>query len=273
MALVDLDAYFERIGYEGTRAPTLETLAAIHLRHAQTIPFENLDPFLRRPVRLDLESLQQKLVAGGRGGYCFEHNMLLSRVLQELGFEVTELAARVLWNAPDDSVRARSHMLLMLNIEGTPYVADVGFGGQTLTGPLRLEADIEQTTPHESFRLLRAEESFVLQTNVGGDWKPQYRFDLQKQFLADYEVSSWYLSNHPDSFFVTSLIAARPDRDRRYALSNNKLSIHHLNGGTEQVALNTTAELRTVLQDSFQVTLKDVPELDAALQRLTEPRP
>jgi len=265
---LNLEAYFARIGYQGPRAPTLETLAAIHLRHAQTIPFENLDPFLRRPVRLDPESLQQKLVESGRGGYCFEHNLLLSGVLQALGFEVTELAARVLWNAPDNSVRARSHMLLMVNIQGTPYVADVGFGGQTLTGPLRLEADVEQTTPHEPFRFLRDGETFVMQTKIHENWNPLYRFDLQKQFQADYEVSSWYLSNHPDSFFVTTLIAARPGRDRRYALSNNKLSIHHLFGGTEQVVLNTTAELRTVLQDTFRIALKDVPELDAGLERL-----
>jgi N-hydroxyarylamine O-acetyltransferase len=265
---LNLDAYFARIGYQGPRAPTLETLAAIHLRHAETIPFENLDPFLRRPFRLDIASLQQKLVEAGRGGYCFEHNLLLSHVLRELGFEVTELAARVLWTVTDDKVRPRSHMVLLVNVEGRPYVADVGFGGLTLTAPLRLEADIEQTTPHETFRLLRADEDFVMQASIDGNWNALYRFDLQKQFLADYEVSSWYLSNHPDSFFVTGLIAARPDRDCRYALHNHKLSVHHLGGGTEQFVLTTAAELRMALQEKFQLVLEDVPELDAGLERL-----
>src|SRR5215813_4134219 len=98
---LDLDAYFGLIGYSGSRAPTLETLRGIHLRHALTIPFENLDPFLRRPVRLDLASLQNKLLRDRRGGYCFEHNVLFKAALDALGFQVTGLAARVLWNLPE----------------------------------------------------------------------------------------------------------------------------------------------------------------------------
>jgi N-hydroxyarylamine O-acetyltransferase len=262
----DLDAYLRRIGYQGERSPTLETLAAIHLRHATTIPFENLDPFLKRPVRLDMQSLQQKLVRGGRGGYCFEHNLLLSRALKELRFSVTDLAARVLWNATSEAVGPRSHMLLLVNLEGVRYVADVGFGGMTLTGPLRLEPDIEQATPHEIFRLLRAGEDFVMQAIVVGSWKALYRFDLQPQFQADYEVSNWYLSNHPDSRFVTGLIVARPDRDRRYALNNREFVIHHLGGGTERSVLSGTAALRTILADTFRIALENLPELDAALE-------
>ena len=83
-----------RVGYSGERTPTLKTLQAIHIHHAESIPFENLNPFLGLPVNLDLESLQQKLVRSGRGGYCYEQNLLLSHVLNTLGFKVTGLAAR-----------------------------------------------------------------------------------------------------------------------------------------------------------------------------------
>ena len=96
MSRFDLEAYLERIGYTGDRTPSLATLQAVHALHAQTIPFENLDPLLRRPVRLDVESLQQKLVHGGRGGWCFEQNLLLRHALEAMGFKVTGLAARVL---------------------------------------------------------------------------------------------------------------------------------------------------------------------------------
>ena len=264
----DLDAYFERIGYAGPRSATLDTLEAIHARHPQAIPFENLNPLLRWPVRLDAASLQQKLVRERRGGYCFEQNLLLYHALRSLGFEVTGLAARVLWNAPEGAaVRARSHMLLLVDLDG-PLVADVGFGGLTLTGPLRLVPDIEQATPHEPCRLIRAGDSFVTQAHVGGVWKALYRFDLQEQLLPDYEVTNWYLSNHPDSQFVTGLIAARPDRDRRYALRNNELAVHHLDGQTERRVLASAAGLRTALEDTFRLTLPDSPELDAALERL-----
>jgi N-hydroxyarylamine O-acetyltransferase len=264
----DLNAYLGRIGFGGDCTRSLETLAAIHKLHAETVPFENLDPFLGRPVRLDAVSLQRKLVDSGRGGYCFEQNLLLSHALKEIGFAVTGLAARVLWNAPDDSVRPRSHMLLLVRLDGMAWLADVGFGGQTLTAPLRLEIDVEQATPHGPFRLRRAGEGFEMQARIGEEWKSLYRFDLQEQFLADYEVSNWYLSNHPESYFVMQLIAARPDLGRRYALRNNELAIHHVGGETEQRILASAAELRTTLQDVFRIALPDAPEMEAALNRL-----
>ena len=254
---LDLDAYFERIGYAGARTPTLETLRAIHLRHAQAIPFENLNPLLRWPVRLDAASLEQKLVRDRRGGYCFEQNLLLSHVLRALGFSVTGLAARVLWNVPDGVVTPRGHMLLLIDLDDDAYVVDVGFGGLTLTGPLRLEPDVEQATPHEPFRLRRAGDTFVMQALVNAEWKALYRFDLQEQLLPDYEVTNWYLSNHPHSHFVTGLVVARPDRDRRYVLRNREFAVHHLNGSTERRVLRTASELRATLEEVFRLTLPD----------------
>ena len=107
-----------------------------------------------------------------------------------------------------------------------------------------------------------------MQAHVGGAWKPLYRFDLQEQLLPDYEVTNWYLSNHPESQFVTGLIAARAERDRRYALRNNELVVHHVNGRTERRVLTSVAGLRSALEDAFRLTLPAGPELDAALARL-----
>jgi N-hydroxyarylamine O-acetyltransferase len=264
----DLDAYFDRIGYTGPPSATLDTLEAIHAQHPQAIPFENLNPLLHWPVRLDAASIEQKLVREGRGGYCFEQNLLLYHALRTLEFDVRGLAARVLWDAPEGAVRPRSHMLLLVNLDDRPYVADVGFGGLTLTGPLRLLPDVEQATPHEPFRLTRAGDAFVAEARIGGVWKALYRFDLQEQLLPDYEVTNWYLSNHPESRFVTGLMAARPDRDRRYTLRNNELAMHHANGETERRVLTSAAGVRAALEDTFRLTLPDAPELDAALERL-----
>jgi N-hydroxyarylamine O-acetyltransferase len=267
---LDLDAYFQRIGYDGERTPTLATLQAIHVRHASTIPFENLTPFLHQPVRLDLAALQHKLVQNGRGGYCFEQNLLLLAVLRALGFEVTGLAARVRWNVPDAVVTARSHMLLRVELDGQTYLSNVGFGGLTLTAPLALIPDRVQPTPHEPFRIIVDGDGYLMQAQLEQEWRSLYRFDLQQQYVPDYEVSSWYLSNHPGSHFVTGLMAARPDTACRYALRNNGLAIHHLHGGTERRVLSTVAEIRTVLEACFGITLPVTPDLDAALQQLIE---
>lgn len=266
-AAPDVDAYFRRIGYSGGRTPSLETLRAIHLRHAEAIAFENLDPLMRRTPRLDLVSLQEELVRDGRGGWCFEQNLLFSHMLRALGFRVTTLSARVLWNQPEDAITARSHMLMCVELDAGPYIADVGFGAQTLTGPLRLELDVEQATPHEPFRLLRAGDGFKLQSKIDDAWKSLYRFDQQEQFQPDYEVSNYYLSTFPGSHFLHSLMVGRTDTDRRYALRNNQFSVHHLNGVTERRQLSSAIELRRTLEGPFGIRLPDAEELDAVLER------
>ena len=268
---VDVEAYFQRIGYAGPHDATLETLAEINLRHPQIIPFENLDPLLKRPVVLSAEALERKILFGGRGGWCYEQNLLLGSVLQAIGFRVSGLAARAMWNAPEGVVRARTHMLLRIDgLDGGPHIVDVGFGGLTLTGPLRLVRDIEQATPHETFRLLEADRGeYVLQVLIAGAWKPLYSFDLQPQLLVDYEVWNWHLCHHSDSPFITNLMAARVTLDRRYGLFNNKLSIHVLNGESQHTTLATALELRGTLEHLFGIELPDDPGLEALLTRLT----
>jgi N-hydroxyarylamine O-acetyltransferase len=266
---VDVDAYLARIGYHGGLAPTPETLRALAVHHAAAIPFENLDPLLGVPVRLDIASLQEKLVHGGRGGYCFEHNLLLAHVLDALGMPVRGLAARILWNAPADARPPRGHMLLRVELD-EPWIVDVGFGGLTLTGALRLEPEAEQSTAHEPFRLLRDGDDWTMQAHAGGAWKTLYRFDLRPQYLADYEVTSWYLSNHPRSHFVTGLIAARAAPGRRYALRGAELAVHHLAGGTARRHLDSTAAIRKTLQTDFLLTLPEGAALETALERLVD---
>jgi len=265
----DLDAYLDRIGYRGPRTATIDTLQAVHALHPAAIPFENLNPLLGWPVALDVDSLQSKMVAGRRGGWCFEHNTLFRHALEALGFSVTSLAARVLWNAaPDKPIGPRSHMLLLVDLGGLPYIADVGFGGNVLTAPLRLETHIAQATPHEPHRLLPLENGFVLEASVDGDWKPFYRFTLEPQFPSDYEVSNWYLCHHPSSFFREMLLGARATPGARYALRNNALAIHRKTG-TEKRTLPDSAALRSCLETDFGLQLPDSPELAAALERLS----
>ena len=264
----DLNAYFNRIGFSGERSPTLDTLRGIHLLHPETIPFENLNPLLGWPVHLDAASLERKLIHSHRGGYCYEQNLLFRHALETIGFNVTGLAARVSWNTPEDVVLPRTHMLLRIDLDGQAHIADVGFGGLTLTAPLRLELETEQPTPHGSFRLTAGGDEFVLQARLGDSWKTLYSFALQEQLLPDYEMANWYVSCHPKSRFVNGLIAARAARDRRYALLNNEFAVHYLNGKTERRVLTTVAEIREVLEGPFGLILPAAPELDSALQRL-----
>ena len=259
---VDLRRYFERIGHEGPVGADLQTLCAIHARHPAAIPFENLAAFTGEPVPLDLASLQRKLLTPGRGGWCFEHNLLLAAVLEALGFEVTRLAARVRWNVPPGVVTARSHMLLLVGVSGRRYIADVGFGGLTLTAPLRLEPGIEQATPHEPHRLAREGNGYALEARVAGEWQPLYMFDLAPQEIADYEVSNWYLCNNPASQFVKGLVCARAGADRRHALRNTRYAVHFPDGRTQRRFIGSVAELGDLLGGEFQLEVPRTPAFE-----------
>jgi len=252
---MDLEAYFARIAYSGAPAPTLETLTVLHRLHPAAITFENLDPLLKRPVRLQVDALMAKLVAQRRGGYCYEQNTLFAAVLRCLGYRVATLAARVQWGPPEGVVRSRSHMLLRVELPQGPYLADVGFGLLTLTAPLRLQPDLEQATPHGLNRLVGSGDEFQLQVRLADNWVPIYQFALQEQVSADWEVQNWYTSTHPDSTFTNSLMAARPVGDLRYALLNDRLSVHHADGTVERRTARGVSELAAVLQTFFDIRL------------------
>ncbi len=266
---IDLDGYCARIGYDGPRAATLETLRELHRLQPQAIAFENLDPLLKRPVRLDTASLDGKLVRGGRGGYCFEQNLLFAHVLRALGFAVREATARVRWSVPSGVQTPRVHALLIVDAEGETYLVDVGFGGNVATGPLLLKSRDEQTTPHEPFRLVAEDHRLVVEAKIGGNWTSLYATDLAESIPADFEMGNWFTSAHPGSIFVNGLLAARAEPDRRYALFNNALSVHKLNDGSEKRTLNAR-ELRDALTDLFNIRLDGLDGLDEALARLAD---
>jgi N-hydroxyarylamine O-acetyltransferase len=253
---VDLDGYLARIGYDGPREPTLEVLCALHALHPAAIPFENLDPLLGRPVSLDLDALQSKLVGQRRGGYCFEQNALFRAALEAIGFVVTPLIARVVWMAPPDRpLGPRNHMLLKVELAEGPYIADVGFGGQLASAPLKLEPGLEQPTAEAVLRLTAAGgDSFVAETRLPTGWTPMYRFTLEPAESSDYELSNWFTSTHPDFLLTTNLLAERLTPDVRTSLLNTRLTRRYPDGRAEVVELSSPEALVLALEQEFGVT-------------------
>lgn len=253
----DLTAYLARIGIAGPLAPDRATLARIVAAHTATIPFEGIDGLLGKPVVLDHDVLVAKLVHGGRGGFCFEHNRLLRAMLEQIGFDVTSLGARVLWNAAPDAATSLTHMLLRVDLPQGPVIVDAGFGGNTLTGVLDLVADREQATPHEPFRLTRDGDYWVQAVAIGGEWRPTYRFTLEPQHRTDQELGSWYMSTSPKSHFVFGLTCALALPDRRLSLRNFDFAIHHRGGETERRQLADAAAVCDVVETQIGIRLPD----------------
>ena len=249
----DLDGYLRRIGFEGPARPDLKTLSAIHALHVAAIPFEAIDPLIGRPAKLDIASLQAKMVRSRRGGYCFEQNTLFKAALEAMGFAVTGLAGRVAWSGDGVPLGPRSHMFLTVDLPEGPYLADVGFGAHLLDAPLRLTPDLEQRTAWALYRIEREGPDFALAARYGEGWRRAYVFDLSTQTPADYDMANWYTSTHPDCLFTKVLIAERLGHDVRRNLVNTWLTERWRDGRVEERTLASAAELGEVLDELFGI--------------------
>ncbi len=269
---VDVACYFDRIGHGGPAEPTVETVQALVAAHNQSIPFENLDPLLGIPVAdLSAAALFDKLVHRRRGGYCYEHNGLMGYVLEELGFGVERLAGRVVWMNPSGPLPAQTHHVLSVTVPGVdgPLLVDVGFGGQTLTSPIRLEAGPVQETRHEPYRIRERGNGYQLEAEIGGEWQPLYMFTTRAQPRIDLEVGSWYVSTHPHSFFVTGLTAALVTDDARWNMRGRNLAIHS-GGETEKIRFDTAADVLDVLTGRFGIDVADLGDRADVEARVNE---
>jgi len=249
--VIDLDAYFARIGYRGPRTATLETLHALASAHIQAIPFENLDVLLGRPIDLAPSAIERKLIHDRRGGYCFEQNSLFLEVLTQLGFHARPLSARVRYQLPRDHTPARTHLLVRVELDES-WLADVGIGGMSPTAALRLADPDLQPTPHEPRRLLRENDLVYHQIQIGAEWHDLYDFTLEEMPLIDRIVANWYTSTHPDSHFKARLTVARalPDGGR-VTLRNRELTIRRRDGRAEHHLVASPDELLAVLAEHF----------------------
>jgi N-hydroxyarylamine O-acetyltransferase len=258
----NLHRYLARIALAGAESlpPDGATLAAVQRAHATTIPFENLDPLLGRPVSLELADLEAKLVAGRRGGYCFEQNHLLAAALDALGFTVTRLAGRVRWMAPPDRPDgSRTHMCLRVDLPDGPWLADAGFGGHLMTAPLRLERDVVQETPAGTFRLT-GDDRLLLQTRFPSGWVDMYRFTLDPTPPIDYIVGNWYTATHPASRFTNDLLIQLATPTGRTTLFNTTLTERTFAGASTERTLRNAAELGEVLEKTFAIDPPADPE-------------
>jgi N-hydroxyarylamine O-acetyltransferase len=250
---LDLAAYLARTGYTGAIAPTRQALEALHLAHATHIPFENIDILLGRPIALDLASLQAKLVGRRRGGYCFEHNLLLAAVLREFGFGVTQLAARVRYRTT--AVLPRTHMLLLVEAEGSRWLADVGFGGEGLLLPVPFGSGAEVRHYAWSYRVIKeADGQWVLQSLRDGSWCDLYAFTLEPQQAVDYELANHYTATHPKSRFVQTLTVQLPHPEKRMILRNREL-VEDRGDIVTTRTLESDEEMRRILNETFGLAL------------------
>ena len=265
--LLDLPAYLKRVGYDGGLAPTGGTLRALHRAHVGSIPFENLEIMLGRPVELSLDAVQAKLVGRPRGGYCFEHNRLFAAVLEKLGYEITALTGRVTLGSAQ--LRPMTHALLLVRPPDSPrdepaWLCDVGFGAGPLE-PLPFVDGEEVVQDGWGFRLVEQSGSgsagWEMQTRQDG-WVQRHTFSLTEAFRIDFDVLNYFVSTNPRSPFTTRPFTQRFTPDALYILDGTTLSVTRPDGSAEKHAL-APEELPEILARHFGIVLDtdDVPRL------------
>ncbi|MEU3773426.1 arylamine N-acetyltransferase [Streptomyces sp. NPDC032472] len=266
---LDLDAYLARIGYdgpvgdEGELRPDLATLYAVHRAHTGAIVFESLDVLFGRPVGLDVKAIEDKLVHGRRGGYCYEQNSLLAAALERIGFEVSGRGARN--RTRGDTLLPVTHAVLVVTVEGEPWLCDAGFGHQGPREPVPLTRPGTERVQGEWTYVVREEEDGILALSMlrGGTWRDLYAFSPQRYHPVDYVLLNHYSSSHPRSAFIGQVIVQQPGDAVRTALVGSELTRLYPDGRTESEHV-APGELLAVLDREFGLRLSDRDAEDLA---------
>lgn len=254
---MNLDRYFARIGFPGTPAADLETLRALHRLHIEAIPFENLDVLLGRRIDMSPEAVEGKIVENRRGGYCFEQNTLFRGVLDEIGFKTEAFLGRIRRNVPAEVRTPLTHMVLRVTVDGSPWLADVGFGSLGTPVPIRLDLDHEQLTPLEPRRIARRGAALLHQARLGDEWIDLYEFTLEEPASMDFELGNWFSCTHPKANFVNNLVVTRVQGSSRLLVNNREFLVRHLDGTAERRELGSPAELMELLASRFGLVLPE----------------
>jgi N-hydroxyarylamine O-acetyltransferase len=254
----DLDGYLARIGWEGPRDPTPGTLALLLRAHMMGIPFENLDVLLGRGIRIDLESVYSKLVTARRGGYCFEHGVLLFAALQRLGFQPVAHAARVIQLRPRAEAPL-THMFLTVRMAGATLVLDPGFGGHAPRVPVPLGGE-EVRDGGDCHRMVRQGNEWVLEAQIDGAATALWSSSVEPAEPVDFVMANHFVSTYPESPFVMRLMLRAMTKTMRVSMMNQDVTVRDT-GGHHTRVITDRADLRRLLIEHFGFDLPDVEHL------------
>ena len=221
---MDTKAYLERIGYRGPTRPSANVLRRLHRRHLLSVPFENLDIHLGRPIILSEDAFYDKIIKHHRGGFCYELNGSFAALLKKLGFKVSMLSARVARKSGGFSPDF-DHMTLLVQLKH-PWLADVGFG-DSFTEPKRLNISSPQTDHGRDYRFTGKDGWTLLSRRTKGStvWKPQYKFSLTPRKLEDFVPRCRWQETSPRSHFRKGRMCTCLTPNGRFTITDTKFIV------------------------------------------------
>ncbi len=193
--------YLERLQLRDVARADAQTLAHLQCAHLHRVPYENLDILMGKPLSLDPESVFQKVVERGRGGYCFELNALFRHLLEALGYSVTSHFARFWQNEPDPPPKPRHHVLIV-PVDGERYLVDVGVGEIVPRWPIMLRDGWIQRQGEECYRVRRVDFfGWMLERQVEGAWMDIFSFTEEPRLERDFITTSYWCEHAQESIF------------------------------------------------------------------------
>ncbi|MEH6577727.1 MAG: arylamine N-acetyltransferase [Amphritea sp.] len=241
--LADLDITQERVN--------LELIKQIQSRHIARYCFNSLAVVLSQEIPIDSESVFQKIVEQGRGGYCFEHNKLVFDVLTELALDVRILLARVVYNKEVEA--PRTHRITLLKLDGEDYIVDTGFGHYGARYPVKLKLGLDQDQGDVCYRIIQNKQGdYCYQIFKDNEFFTLYTFDLNTYTEADCMTGHFYSHKFPQAGFVNNLVVSRKHFNNIQSLRNNEFHQTE-NGETQITPIKDVADLHDKLTRVFEL--------------------
>lgn len=220
MTEAQLKEYFARTGYAPADRGEDGELSELHLSHMLHIPWESLNPYLKRPVSLDPEDLFDKFVRQHRGGYCFEQNGFFYEVVTSMGYTVSKHIARL--NIAGTGFGGNCHRVNIVTLSnGERRLIDVGCSVGFLQ-PLRLEFGVVQEPLGHKYRIIEDPLlGYVVEHEVNGEFTPYLAVNPYPSYDQDFEVASYFTSTNPNSMFVNHITCTLRTPEGRISLNDN----------------------------------------------------
>lgn len=218
----NLTDYLSRIGYEGEVSPDVATITQLVQKQLRSIPFENTEVQAGRIPSMVPEDIVDKVINRRRGGYCYEVNGVFAMALTAIGFEWYFAGARSMLYP---TRRPKTHMVVIVRIEGRDYLCDCGFGGYALRSPIEIGTGEVVVQEGDRYRLELIDGEYVLGAMVQGEWQRLYGFALQNQEWIEFTLANYFNATSPDTVFTQKKLAILQTPNGRKILVDNELKL------------------------------------------------
>ncbi|MEQ9422835.1 MAG: arylamine N-acetyltransferase [Cyclobacteriaceae bacterium] len=247
---IDVERYLQRIGFTEPSLPNYDYLKKLHKLHQLNIPFENLDIHWQKEIILEYDPIYEKIVANRRGGFCYELNGLFHALLLNLGFKADLISVRM-FKEDGEETPEYEHMAILVEIDDTTYLADVGYGDLFLEPKVLIPNELQiDYTRYYKFTKSPDDDFILWQSSDASSFERKYIFSTQRRQFIEFVPRCHWQQTSPDSHFTNKKICTIATQEGRISLSDGKL-IETVKGKKKETHLLNADDFNVKLKERF----------------------